>query len=127
MFRLNGDFPEIDGQDQRDDSQNEEELFPGEIIHAEGYENGDGKDGETGRRVMKSNSLPPIFMIIGLCDDRKDGWNVSACGSAEKKKEDVKTEIALCPLEPKEDEKNTHKPDDDRFLKSPGRSQSIRD
>jgi len=126
MFRLNGDFPEKDGQDQRDNSQNEEELSPREIIEAKGCENGDSKDGEAGCRVMKSNSLPPIFMIIGLCDDREDGWNVSACSNAKKKKEDVKTEIALCPLEPEEDKKDTHKPDDNRFLKSPGRSQSIR-
>ena len=125
MFRLNGDFPEKDGQDQRDNSQNEEELSPREIIQAKGRENGDSKDGETGRRVMKSNGLPPIFMIIGLCDDGEDGWNVSACGGAEKKKEDVKTEITPCPLEPKEDKKDTYKPDDDRFFESPGRSQSI--
>jgi hypothetical protein len=71
---------------------------------------------------MKSNSFTPVSIIISFCDDREDGWEISACGNANKKKEDMESGIALSQLEPKEDETRANKPDDHRPFKSPCRS-----
>jgi hypothetical protein len=52
---------------------------------------------------MKPDRLSPMFVIIGFRNDRKDRWEIRTRGKAEKKKEDVESDIVLHPLKSKED------------------------
>ena len=77
-------------------------------MEAKSYENGNGKDGEAGCRVMNSNSLSPVPRFISFRDDRKDGWNIGSCGNTEKEEENVESEVTFCPLEPKENKPSAY-------------------
>ena len=98
LLGFDGNFPEIDGEEQRGDSQDEEELLPGEEAQPKGDENRDGKEGETGSGVMKSDSLPPVSVIIGLCNNRYNRRKIGSCGNPQKKEENMESEIIPCPL-----------------------------
>jgi len=60
-----------------------------------------------------------MSVIIGFSNNRKDGWEISTRDKAEKKKENMESDIALRPLKSKENKTSPHKSKDHRSLISP--------
>jgi hypothetical protein len=124
LFGFDRNLPEIDGQQQRDDSQNQEDVFPRKVVQPEGNEKRDGKDRKTGCGVMKTKCLSPMSVIIGFRNNRKNGWEIRTRDKAKKKKEDKGSGIALRPLKSNENNTCPHKPKDHGFLISPNGTKS---
>jgi hypothetical protein len=91
-------------------------------VQPEGNEKRDEKDRKAGCRVMKTNCLSPMSVIIGFRNNRKDGWEIRTRDKAKKKKEDMGSGIALRPLKSNENKASPHKPKDHGFLISPNGS-----
>ena len=93
-------------------------------MEAKSYENGNGKDGEAGCRVMNSKNLSPVPRFISFRDDGKDRWNIGSGGDAKKEEKNVESEVTLYPLEPEEGEADTYESRDDRSLITPDRGKA---
>jgi hypothetical protein len=78
LFRLDRNLPEGDKKQKRNYSKDEEEVLPRKIKETQWDKNWDGKDRKAGCRVMKSDGLTPVSMLIGLSDDGEDGWKISS-------------------------------------------------
>jgi hypothetical protein len=109
LLGFDGYFPEIDGKEQGGDSQDEEKLLPGEEAQPKGDEYRDGKEGKTGSGLMKSKSLPPVSVIIGLSNNRDNRRKIGPSDNPQKKEENVESEIIPRPLNAKEYEECANK------------------
>jgi hypothetical protein len=77
VLRLDGELPEGHKKQKRNDSKDEEETLPKEIVENEWDENRDEKDRKAWCGFMKPYGSSPVSMLIGLSDDGKDAWKIS--------------------------------------------------
>lgn len=104
----------------------DEESSPREKLETEGHKNGDGKYRDTGSGVVKSNRLPPVCIIVRFCKDGEDGRKVSPRSCTQQEEENMKTGIALYPLESEENEPDADKSQDHGPFISPKSGKAAR-
>jgi hypothetical protein len=74
---LDGELPEGYKKQKGNNSKDEEDALPMEIVENEWDENRDEKDGKAGCGFVKPYGFSPVSMLIGLSDDGKDAWKIS--------------------------------------------------